>query len=100
MNLCNYNYNIMSINLFGMFRIKITDLFTPNAVYITILTAKAPEKGKSKDYIYTSYINFIKKHQQTRFRHRISVELVNKFDENFNVYTFDSAEKIMEVGFP
>jgi hypothetical protein len=100
MKLCNYNYNIISMNLLGMVRTKITDLFTPDAVYIMILRAEAPEKGKSKDYIYTSYIDFIKKHQQTRFRHRISVELVNKFDENFNVYTFDSTKKTIEVGFP
>jgi hypothetical protein len=88
------------MNLIGIIIIKTTDLFTPDAVHITILRAEIPEKGKSKDYIYTSYINFIKKHQQTRFRHRISVSMVNKFDENFNIYTFDSTEKIIEVGFP
>jgi hypothetical protein len=45
-------------------------------------------------------MDFTKKHTQTKIRHRISVALVNKFDENFNVYTFNSTEKIMEVGFP
>ena len=100
MNLCNYNYNIMSLNLLGIFIVKTTDLFTPDMVYIAILKAKTPEKGRSKDYIFTSYINFTKKHTQTKIRHRISVALVNKFNENFNVYTFDSTKKTIEVGFP
>jgi hypothetical protein len=90
----------MSLNLLGIFIVKTTDLFTPDMVYIAIFKAKTPEKGKSKDYIFTSYMDFTKKHTQTKIRHRISVALVNKFDENFNVYTFNSAEKIMEVGFP
>jgi len=101
---CNYNYNIISMYLLGKLRIKITDVFTPDVVYIEILT-KTSKKEKSEDFFYDGYIYFIKKHQQTRFRHKISGTVGIKFEEsyllkNFNVYTFDSTEKIMEIGFP
>ncbi|MVT14674.1 MAG: hypothetical protein GPW19_04095 [Euryarchaeota archaeon] len=59
---CDYNYNIISMYLLGMLGIKITDLVTPDEVYITILT-KASEKGKSEDFFYAGYIYFTKKHQ-------------------------------------
>jgi len=104
MKLCKYNYNIISMYLLGKLRIKITDLFTPDIVYITIIT-KTSKKEKSEDFFCDGHIYFIKEHQQTRFRHKFSGTVGIKFEEgyllkNFNAYTFDSTEKTMKIEIP
>jgi hypothetical protein len=84
MNLCNYNYNIMSLNLFGISTTTFKYEFLPELGIKTITIS-------SSKFLVVPYLRF--------YKSKLEKEFKNQWDFTKNTYHLFAFEKIMEIKF-